>query len=66
LLQLIKESALPGYIKESLLSSLDDEKVLSAIQDALVQNIGNLVSVGSKYFGNVGQFVINILSSFFS
>ncbi len=66
LVQIIKESSLPGYLKDSLLSSLDDEKVLGAIQDALVQNIGNLVSVGSKYFGNVGQFVINILSSFFS
>ena len=66
LLQIIRDSSLPAYFKDSLLASLDDEKVLLAIQEAIVQNVGNLVSVGSKYFGNVGQFAINVFGSFFS
>lgn len=57
---------IPGYLKNSLINYIKDPQIVKAIQDALQQNISQIVTIWNTFIKNVWYFVVNIITSFFS
>ncbi len=59
-------SYIPDYLKWIILSMLWDKNTLNLLQQALQQNISQIISSASNYITNVWTFVVNAIGSFFS
>jgi predicted PurR-regulated permease PerM len=62
----IAESRLPGQFKESLLQAIQSGNLVESAQESLLENMSQIVSLGSDYISNAGSLAVSIVTSFFS
>lgn len=62
----IRDSYLPQYFKDSLVMTMQTTNVRDTIQSGILNNVSQLVTLGSSYIKNASSLAVSIVGGFFS
>ena len=63
---IIQGSILPDSLKQNLLNYLAGSNLQQSLQSTLIENISEIVTLGSSYIKNAGDFAVTLLTNTFS